>query len=160
MVFTVHLYLILIPVFIQVVRGCPNGWTEYRHSCYMAFFDKQDWSAASTTCHEKHAYLAEVADEQENDFLKELVARYHNHSNYWLGGSDIFVEGDWRWGESDKFINYTNWRKGEPNNHHTHGEDCLQAHYNGERFQWMDAQCTVNNNYICEQLSGTWIPLG
>ncbi|XP_069120585.1 perlucin-like protein [Argopecten irradians] len=160
MVFTVHLYLMLIPVFIQVVRGCPNGWTEYGDSCYMAFFDTQDWSAASTTCHEKNSYLAEVGDEQENGFLTRLVSTHQSHESYWLGGNDIFVEGDWRWEESHLVMNYTNWRHGQPDNHHNHNDDCLQAQFTGYTFMWSDVPCTANRNYICEASRGNWIQLG
>ncbi|XP_033760065.1 perlucin-like [Pecten maximus] len=112
-----------------------------------------------TKCHSYHAYLAEVGDSNEDNFLKELVAKHQTHEDYWLGATDIFVEGDWRWNEHDQRLNYTNWHHGEPNNLHSHGEDCLATRFSGSSFQWRDYECTSERYFICET-GGRWITFG
>ncbi|XP_033731875.1 perlucin-like protein isoform X2 [Pecten maximus] len=159
MVYTVRLGLILTSVIVQAIRGCPNGWTAFNDSCYLVSFHKEDWSAASTDCHSYHGYLAEVLDSNENNFLTELVTQYQKHEDYWLGATDIFVEGDWRWNVNGQHLNYTNWQHGEPDNRHSHGEDCLAAHYSSSRVQWRDYACTSKHYFICET-RGRWITFG
>ncbi|XP_033731873.1 perlucin-like protein [Pecten maximus] len=140
---------------VHVIRGCPNGWETFDGSCYFVSDFREDWPTASTACGLYHAHLAEVIDEAEENFLKQVISKYHaghrSDDNYWLGGSDMFVEGDWRWMNSDQRINYTNWYPGEPNNYQNHSEDCVVVYINNhQQYRWDDRKCTEKNNFICE----------
>ncbi|XP_060079244.1 perlucin-like [Ylistrum balloti] len=108
-----------------------------------------------STCGLYHAHLAEIESAREDTFLKQIISKYHDgHSNdaeYWLGGADIFVEGDWRWVYSDQRFNYTKWYPGEPNSYHSQKEDCLIVAIRQNReYRWDDRPCKEQNNFICE----------
>ncbi|XP_060079245.1 perlucin-like protein [Ylistrum balloti] len=157
------------PIFIvvlgQVICGCPNGWETYNSSCYFVSDDRKNWTAASDACSSFHAHLAEVEDAQEDNFLRQMLIQLHtDHRDFWLGGNDIFVEGDWRWYESGQYLGYTNWNPGEPNNHHSSGEDCLEGYltYSHSTFRWRDRPCMIRIFYICEIKENRfqWIELG
>ena len=36
-------------------------------------------------------------------------------SAWWLGGNDMYSEGEWNWNSGQQF-SFTNWHEGEPNN--------------------------------------------
>ncbi|XP_069122564.1 perlucin-like [Argopecten irradians] len=105
-----------------------------------------------------NAHLAEVGDENEDNFLKTLISSYQSHKNYWLGGSDANAEGVWQWMQNNHPINYTNWGHGQPNN--LHGKNCLVLHYNPPDFNWKAFDCMKYHNYICETENSSWIILG
>ncbi|KAJ8301356.1 hypothetical protein KUTeg_020343 [Tegillarca granosa] len=50
---------------------------------------------------------------------------------YWIGGSDVEIEGVWIW--------MKNWQPGEPNHSGGH-EDCLLFYAGANTFQWVDAE--------------------
>ncbi|XP_060079242.1 perlucin-like [Ylistrum balloti] len=143
---------------IQVVRGCPNGWETFDGSCYFVSDITEDWSAASATCGVFHAHLAEVQNGYEDNFLKQLIIRYHNghiqDRYFWFGGTDMFVEGDWRWSDSDQRLNYTNWRAGDPNDLN-HAQDCMVADLNCNHYYWIDRECENAYNFVCEIRDGS-----
>ncbi|XP_069122563.1 perlucin-like protein [Argopecten irradians] len=152
MVFTVRLAVLWSALGLNVVQGCPNGWESFEGSCYFIPEIKEDWSASSTTCGLYHASLVEITNAREDNFVKHLVSKYHDgysHDKYfWLGGTDSFVEGDWRWIGSDNLLTYTDWHHGEPNGHHD--EDCLLGQLSDDHFDWKDNRCTSKYNFICE----------
>ncbi|OWF36632.1 perlucin-like [Mizuhopecten yessoensis] len=159
----VQLGIVCIVLVVQVIRGCPNGWETYDESCYFVPDLREDWTAASTTCGLYQAHLAEVVNANEDNFLRQLITKHHSghggNRYYWLGGTDMVVEGEWRWIKTGQSINYTNWAHGEPNNHHSH-EDCLTAHLTSEsHFHWVDRQCTYKCYFVCK-ISAHWIQLG
>ncbi|XP_069122566.1 perlucin-like protein isoform X2 [Argopecten irradians] len=146
---------LLLALLIVYVRGCPNGWETFDGSCYFVSDFIEDWTTASTACRLYHAHLVEVIDAKEENFLKQIISNYHaGHRDvvdYWIGGNDMFVEGDWRWIHSDQRVNYTNWHHGEPNNYHHQGEDCMLVFINSRQlYKWDDRQCTEKHNFICE----------
>ncbi|XP_021340197.1 perlucin-like isoform X2 [Mizuhopecten yessoensis] len=152
MAYLVRPVLICIALAVQVIRGCPNGWETFDGSCYFIFDIKEPWLAASTTCNSYHAHLADVKDVHEDNFLKQIINKYHyghpSDTYFWLGGNDMFVEGDWVWKGSGHRFRYTHWLKGEPNNNN--GQDCLLSHISGTRFYWEDRECTSKYNFVCE----------
>ena len=66
--------------------------------------------------------------------------------DYWIGGNDILIEGEWRWQSNGTAINPTYWGPGEPSD--TLGnEHCIE--YKGTR--WNDDVCNDVQKYICEK---------
>ena len=66
--------------------------------------------------------------------------------------TDLAEENVWEWMVShDKLdaSSYTNWASGEPNNHSSVGEDCVNILQSGK---WNDAECNSSRFYICESL--------
>jgi hypothetical protein len=89
-------------------------------------------------------YLTTITSAAENAFVRNLIS-----APAWIGGSDVAVEGEWRWIGGDTEAGqqfwqgtgtgsaqngfYTNWNGGEPNN--SGNEDYMQMLTNG---RWND----------------------
>lgn len=69
--------------------------------------------------------------------------------NFWVGGTDLENEGEWKWINSDTKFHYTGWGRYEPNQERGGVEqDCLDLKFKGG---WNDESCTISQRYICEQ---------
>ncbi|XP_033759077.1 perlucin-like [Pecten maximus] len=155
--YIVRIGLVCVILVTQVISGCPNGWETFDGSCYFIIGITEDWLAASDTCGLFHAHLAVVEDELENNFLKQIINKYHygqiNDRFYWLGATDVFVEGDWRWQSSGHRLNYTNWGPADPNN--LHDQDCMLAEFTNTHFFWIDRGCSEKHSFVCEINDGS-----
>lgn len=112
------------------------------------------WTAAKTaaagrTYQGMQGYLATITFQGEQDFLTGRQS-----SQYWLGASDMDVEGEWRWktgpeagqliwkgdGATGRALAYTNWVAGQPddykNQYRPQGEDYGMLY--GQSGQWND----------------------
>lgn len=67
---------------------------------------------------------------------------------FWIGLTDILVEGEWVWMSTQTTAHYTNWWPGEPNN--DQAEDCGSL-FSDYSFKWNDAKCLLKYNFICEK---------
>ena len=65
---------------------------------------------------------------------------------FWIGASDLMVENEWRWLNSDRPLDYANWPPGEPNNSGGN-ENCVEIKVTA----WNDCPCASLNWYICEK---------
>jgi methionine-rich copper-binding protein CopC len=122
------------------------------------------WTAARTaaadeTLNGMTGYLATATTEDEFTFIKNTSSA----TQFWLGGTDAAVEGDWRWiddpgvpadesgelfwqgasGGSAQNGYATFWNSGEPNDYGSGGEDALQVISNGK---WNDLP--INSNTL------------
>lgn len=70
--------------------------------------------------------------------------------NFWIGLSDILVDGEWLWMSTQTIATYTNWVPGEPNNYQSIAEDCA-AMRTSHRFHWNDFPCSTKLHFICEK---------
>ncbi|KAJ8302218.1 hypothetical protein KUTeg_021205 [Tegillarca granosa] len=68
---------------------------------------------------------------------------------YWIGGSDMEVEGEWRWMKSRQPFQFTAWAPGQPDDANKH-EDCLHL-YGVSGFKWNDYPCSIKGYFICEK---------
>ena len=78
----------------------------------------------------------------------------HIDETYWLAGSDIIAEKDWRWmtgaGPFKPFGNYTNWASHRPDNSGGN-ENCLTMVYNHGKTHWDDKNCQDLHSFICSK---------
>ncbi|CAG2245548.1 unnamed protein product [Mytilus edulis] len=100
--------------------ACPNGWLKNENKCYYFSDELNTWTDAKIACEAEEGMLVEVDSKCENEFVKMSASE----SNYWLGGTDEQEEGVWIWSHSQNVITFTDWRNGEPSNHHSN-EHCL-----------------------------------
>lgn len=71
---------------------------------------------------------------------------------YWLSGSDMIQERDWRWLTSDGHsvpMVYTNWLHGRPDNVGGN-QNCLSLHFHRGKSYWDDENCNTLHSFICE----------
>ncbi|XP_069134503.1 uncharacterized protein [Argopecten irradians] len=125
---------------------CRNGWSRHGDSCYFLSKDVASWAEASMICTTLHSRLAVVESADENNFLKATARRFNAHS-YLIAGTDMEVEGVWRWTATGDKISYLDWGGHDPNG----GEygNCVVM-WRDFGYQWADESCHVARNFICE----------
>jgi len=109
------------------------------------------WTEANTYCNCLGGNLVTIFDQDEQDFITELLNNNTEKRNcYWIGlhrdqqNNSIAYRG-WQWVDKEEF-SYTNWNSFEPDNYmesekyvHIYGKDLTASRYCGE---WND----VSNN--------------
>lgn len=68
--------------------------------------------------------------------------------SFWIGGSDMLVEGEWEWMTSHKLITFTDWASGEPADFLN--QDCLDIK-GSVHYHWNDSPCSYLHWFICEK---------
>ncbi|KAL3841961.1 hypothetical protein ACJMK2_020037 [Sinanodonta woodiana] len=130
---------------------CGDGWLFRENSCYHISHDREEWASAEFMCHTMGGYLVEINNADEGHFLEHQVKLFNfSEGQTWIGATDILVEGDWVWADSQTSLSsraYTNWLAGEPNNL-GRNENCLSLFNSG---LWNDEDCDTHFHYICEK---------
>jgi len=135
--------------------GSSASYLSDTGSYYIYRSTNKTWENARTaanaeTLNGMQGYLATVTSADEFTFIKNTSSA----TSFWLGGSDLATEGEWRWinddgvpadeknalfwtgegnGSAPSGV-YTSWNNGEPNDY-TVGEDALQVASTGN---WND----------------------
>lgn len=52
-----------------VVQGCPEGWLEFRGSCYLHVAERDTWAEAEQRCQELGAHLVSITSQEEQHFV-------------------------------------------------------------------------------------------
>merc|ERR1711963_730422 len=141
--------------------ACPTGFQAHEQSCYSLVRHHETWGAAQAYCRAVGAYLAEVSNQQENDFIKAMVTATADKEPLWLGGTDLFSEGNWVWARNLEVFDYDDWNTGEPNNagHSADlsdpDEGCLEMLNGNAGHRWNDQACDVKKYFVCERDNGS-----
>merc|ERR1712002_463052 len=108
-------------------QSCRSGWYYHEGSCYGVGGQQVQWSEAQEFCEMYNGNLAEITSKSENDFIITLTKKVPDHDHVWIGGTDIFSEGNWEWiGTKNSIDEYNNWAPGQPDHQgNSEGEDCL-----------------------------------
>ncbi|XP_062600822.1 neurocan core protein-like [Saccostrea cucullata] len=137
-------------------KGCDKGWSEFENHCYYKYETSVTWQEAKEKCEKKNAYLVEVNEEKENDFLQKTFLQIIESSacsgDYtcpaWIGANDIDTEGEFIWSKSKENVRFFNWHPNEPNNGVFFNQDCAVLLHTG---QWDDGTCSSKIPFICEK---------
>ncbi|XP_033746479.1 perlucin-like [Pecten maximus] len=138
---------------VQNAFGCSSGWVSHNDKCYLLSSYKASWPVAASYCRTFNSKLAEPMDQSSVAFLSGEVkgSAPMRDTTYYLGGGDLFVEGEWIWMSTQAAIGVTNWNPGEPNDAGGK-EDCVEIALTG---LWNDDVCDQPKGFICEMDSET-----
>ncbi|XP_069106625.1 perlucin-like [Argopecten irradians] len=138
------------------VLSCPEGFERHGYRCYKVFTDHVKWVDAKQYCQIYGADLLEIDSAQEEFIVEGMIKRLHGtvHGEevFWTDGTDLLMEGEWRWagqgGESRLIQGYTHWADGQPSNDNGN-ENCLaiRAQF---KYEWNDDKCSRLKAFICE----------
>ncbi|KAL5005966.1 hypothetical protein ScPMuIL_017124 [Solemya velum] len=130
---------------------CPIGWLFRACSCYKFSSHSANWYDAKMACFIAGGYLMEIHSAEENSVVEEefrtTVPQMHD---FWIGGTDAYVEGVWKWSHSGTDVSSSNWHPGQPDNFFN--EDCLALPW-GSRgdVKWEDRSCYNTLFFICQR---------
>ena len=105
--------------------------------------------------------MVELPTEDKMSQVQECLAQFgDDKESFWLGLCDTKLEGTWVWDYSKgpggpNENNWTNWKKGEPNNGHTRAgeftgvEDCAEM-VKANNWKWDDTKCEAQLHALCE----------
>ncbi|KAM9788976.1 LOW QUALITY PROTEIN: galactose-specific lectin nattectin-like [Neosynchiropus ocellatus] len=127
---------------------CPVGWTQYGCHCLKVFTAALPWADAQVACVSEGANLATVNSNEEHTFVRDMIrAATGANTRTFIGGNDIFKEGQWMWADGSSF-EFPGWLAGEPNDHGA-GEDCLELNFQDAG---NDIACSSPKPYVCSKL--------
>ncbi|XP_076082737.1 perlucin-like protein [Mytilus galloprovincialis] len=133
-----------------VLCQCRAGWKYHAGMCFYFSDEKKSWYEAAVNCRTHRSSLVVVNTHDINSFVVNQINRHGG--SYWTDGTDDFQEGEWEWPSSGQLFNFTNWYHGQPDNHHSQGEDCLAIHAQHSS-TWFDDQCSLKQKYVCYESS-------
>jgi len=124
------------------------GWIYYNGHCYLFTSYHETYLNAEERCNEHGAYLADVLDQAENDFIKVVLRAVNpkDGTDYWLGAMDMDRNKNMQW-LSGKPMTFTNFKKDEPA-----GNPWLHMNFDAD-FAWdtKDDANDKDNGFICKK---------
>jgi len=126
--------------------GCPDQWVENKGNCYLLVEEYKDAADARTDCQatQKDAFLASIENQNENDFIYNLIS---GKDLIFIGLQGSSSSGIWNWDDGTPF-SYSNWRTVKPVQPNDGKEACVIM--NNKNGLWSDTDCIFRNYYICK----------
>ncbi|XP_060062484.1 perlucin-like protein [Ylistrum balloti] len=166
--------LLFICGFGLVYPTCEPGWTLFKEDCIWFSNTPKVWFDAELDCRRRKSWLMSDDNEEKHNFISRILYAFKSfHFNhYFIGGSDITFENQWRWLETGVQVGpFTRWGTGEPDGNNS--KNCLSLKWENDRnLVWSDENCGSHSThpvanhsnvhgaeyYICEKPSGTGGP--
>jgi hypothetical protein len=108
-------------------------------STYKVIDGQFTWEQAQADAVKRGGHLATIANIEE----QLAVVSLGFSKDYWLGGTDSKIEGQWEWVTGEPFT-YSNWRSGEPNGQGRENHLMIVGYNNS---QWNDGN-GANGDYV------------
>ncbi|NCY22608.1 DUF5011 domain-containing protein, partial [bacterium] len=87
--------------------GLSDGY-EMGYGRYELVTGSFTWDQARLDAEAKGGHLLTVSNAQEWQMVQDRLGSSMPNENYWMGGTDAFSEGEWKWVTGEKW-SYTNW---------------------------------------------------
>ncbi|XP_048251689.1 perlucin-like [Haliotis rufescens] len=132
-------------------KSCPLGFMQYKKSCYWFSNIHGSFAEASAYCGYMESHLVRINNKDEDDFLRSYAKRRGKAAKYWLGATDLNLQGRWLW-EGRRPMVYSNWSPRQPDNYKGR-EHCLEMRRSYSYYLWNDAPCHAysTSHFICEK---------
>ena len=110
------------------------------------------WAAARDLCADQGQQLAKADTEEAVAALVLALDEYDIRSSsrwsFWIGASDSFSEGEWRWADGSRVTHFA-WGRNQPED--TGNEDCVAMdRISGDEWAWSDFGCEkMLHGYAC-----------
>ncbi|XP_069038823.1 CD209 antigen-like protein B isoform X1 [Lepisosteus oculatus] len=131
-------------------RPCPWGWELFSTKCYYFSTDTLSWNDSRTACRKQGADLVIINNRTEQEF----ISSHTQGCEYWMGMTDVAVEGTWIWVDGTQ-LTEGYWSAGEP--YSCENEDCLATTLGvNDVKNWNNIKCESSVLWICE---GSSLPL-
>ncbi|XP_046344929.2 perlucin-like [Haliotis rufescens] len=105
---------------------CTGGFHKHGNSCYWLSNIKGTFAEARSICRFLGSDLVAITSHTEDAFVRGYATQRGKAERYYLGGTDLGLEGRWIW-TGNKPFTYTNWEPGQPTNY-KNNEHCLEAY--------------------------------
>ena len=138
----------------QQSRAAPEcreglGWVYYSGHCYMFTSFHADFLLAEELCNQQGAYLADILDQAESDFIKGVLNAVNpkDGTDYWIGGMDIDRDTGLQWLTGQPMA-FTDWK----NDQEPAGSPFLHMNFDNQ-FKWdtKDDAKDKDNGFICKK---------
>lgn len=128
----------------------PDYETTYNGHVYKLYNKALPWKEAYKFCEQQGGHLVTINSENEQSFLYSIIKEKSTNSYLWLGATDSYEEGKWKWVTGESIV-YRNWANNEPNNYND--EDYMVLYKNSGK--WNDGtdiyySDTKSYSFICE----------
>lgn len=128
----------------------PDYETTYNGHDYKLYNKALPWREAYKFCEQQGGHLVTINSENEQSFLYNLINEKSTGSFLWIGATDSYEEGKWKWITGNSIL-YQNWADNEPNN--SNDEDYMVLYKNSGK--WNDGNDifysdTKTYSFICE----------
>jgi len=124
------------------------GWIYWNGHCYQFTSYHEDFLKAEEICNEQNAYLADIVNKEEGDWIKNvlLLINPKDGTDYWLGGLDANKDKQLQW-MTGEAMTYKNYKKDEPA-----GLPYLHMNFDSQ-FAWdtKDDANDKDNGFICKR---------
>ena len=96
--------------------------------------------------------MAVIRTEEDNEELHgDLIKKYPNGSQFWLGASDALSKGKWvNLGDAEE-LEYVNWMAGHPDTMPGNKNSCMEGVIQTGQIFVRDIKCTETRMFICEK---------
>uniref|UniRef100_A0A182N197 Cubilin n=1 Tax=Anopheles dirus TaxID=7168 RepID=A0A182N197_9DIPT len=169
-----------------ITSRCAFGWIATAQFCIASVERRLPWQEAEAECNRLGGHLMSIRSGEDQQLTDQLLFHspgYRDDNAYWIGASDLTVEGEFRW--NDKFsFTYSNWFPGwmhqenynrQPNDDGLSGQDCVEirrhfqiASVSGQTtpavspltmsYMWNDRNCDARNYFLCERMMDEELP--
>ncbi|XP_026104075.1 asialoglycoprotein receptor 1-like [Carassius auratus] len=130
--------------------GKDYEWIYYQFSFYYKSNETKNWTESRRDCLKKGADLIIINNGTEQDFVMHIT----NKTEFWIGATDIDVDGSWKWVDGST-LNSGFWAKGGEVNEPRGGtlENCAVTYSTQwpDIKGWHDVKCNDTYNWICEK---------
>ncbi|XP_052072797.1 perlucin-like [Mytilus californianus] len=123
------------------VEGCRSGWKINNGVYYYISTEYKTWAEAQVYCRQRAGHLAEINDNEENNFIKSVISAGGATGHAVFIGATNSSAG-WIWDGNRSPVIYFDWESSQPGG----GEHCIALLQNA----WHDYGCYEEHGFICE----------